>query len=68
MGGVRYALLAAVLLLAAPAFAATWKEIEDTAKTDHIAAPTDLTAFTASKEATSCTDGGMIGWSVEDGR
>jgi len=58
VGGVRYALLANVLLLAAPAaFAATWNEIEGTAKTDHIAAPTDLTAFTASKEATSCRDG-----------
>lgn len=36
MGGVRYALLAAVLLLATPALAATWNEIEGTAKTDHI--------------------------------
>lgn len=44
-------------LLAAPAFAAAWNKIEGTAKTDHIVAPTDLTAFTASKEATSCTDG-----------
>ena len=37
VGGVRYAFLAAVLLLAAPAaLAATWNEIEGTAKTDHI--------------------------------
>ena len=36
VGGVRYALLAAVLLLAAPALAATWSEIEGTTKTDHI--------------------------------
>ena len=36
MGGVRYAVLAAVLLLAAPALAATWIEIEGTANADHI--------------------------------
>ena len=35
-GGMRYAVLAAVLLLAAPALAATWNEIEGTANADHI--------------------------------
>ena len=33
---MRYAFLAAVLLLAAPALAATWNEIGGTAKADHI--------------------------------
>jgi hypothetical protein len=33
---VRYAFLAAVLLLAAPALAATWNDIEGTANADHI--------------------------------
>jgi Ca2+-binding RTX toxin-like protein len=35
-GCVRYAVLAAILLLAAPALAATWNEIEGTANADHI--------------------------------
>jgi hypothetical protein len=34
--GVRYAVLAAVLPLAAPALAAAWNEIEGTANADHI--------------------------------
>jgi Ca2+-binding RTX toxin-like protein len=34
--GVRFAVLTAVLLLAAPALAATWNEIEGTANADHI--------------------------------
>lgn len=56
----------AVLLLAAPALAATWNEIEGTANADISAAPTRLTSSTAWKGTTSCADGlGMIGWSAD---
>lgn len=36
MGGVRYAVLTAAVLLAAPALATTWNEIVGTANADHI--------------------------------
>ena len=44
MDGVRYPVLAAVLLFAAPALAATWNEIEGTTNADYIrgTAATDL--------------------------
>jgi hypothetical protein len=44
--------LAAVLLLAAPALAATWNEIEGTAKTDHIRGTDGSDRIHTWKEAT----------------